>query len=202
MDESSASIRESPLPGSAARRALDLFLLVFLLARLPALAQDCTCGAPCDLLFESTIATSESLTACNTITVIGAEVLASGLADLQAGDSVTFFSGFSVRSDGSLSVRIDSLLGCDPGIDADSDGTDQCLDCDEADPNNWTSCGTCVDGDNDLAWVGCDAYVTLSGPDCDDSNTARKPGVPETCNAVDDNCNGLTDECLVCGAPP
>jgi hypothetical protein len=32
--------------------------------------------------------------------------------------------------------------------------------------------------------------------DCNDGNTAVKPGAPETCNAIDDNCDGRTDENL------
>ncbi len=30
--------------------------------------------------------------------------------------------------------------------------------------------------------------------DCNDNSTAIKPGIPEVCNGVDDNCNGSTDE--------
>jgi hypothetical protein len=38
-----------------------------------------------------------------------------------------------------------------------------------------------------------DGY-TVAQNDCDDSNPAVHPGVPEICNALDDNCNGTTDE--------
>ena len=34
-----------------------------------------------------------------------------------------------------------------------------------------------------------DGYSPNAG-DCDDHNTAVHPGAPETCNGVDDNCNG------------
>ncbi len=37
--------------------------------------------------------------------------------------------------------------------------------------------------------------ATLNG-DCDDANKAVNPGASETCNQVDDNCNGATDEGL------
>lgn len=56
--------------------------------------------------------------------------------------------------------------------------------------------GTCevvddlVDRDGDgegPAAMGC-------GGDCDDSNPAVRPGVPERCNAVDDDCDGAIDE--------
>ena len=53
--------------------------------------------------------------------------------------------------------------------DADSDGFCVTTDCGDADPNNWASCGTCIDGDGDTHYTGCDAYMTISGPDCDDS---------------------------------
>ncbi|MCK5801711.1 MAG: putative metal-binding motif-containing protein, partial [Lentisphaeria bacterium] len=39
---------------------------------------------------------------------------------------------------------------------------------DDADENNWTSCDTCVDGDGDGHYAGCDAYTSIDGPDCDD----------------------------------
>lgn len=180
------------------RRTIHMLLLLGVLAKVPALAQNCSCGAPCDLLLESDISAAESVTACNTITVIGATILPGGIADLEAGVSVSFFDGFAVHAGGVLTVALDALLSCDPMIDADLDGFDQCLDCDEADENNWLSCSSCIDGDGDSAWTNCDAYVSLSGPDCDDNDSNRKPGVTETCNATDDNCNGLVDECLNC----
>lgn len=38
-------------------------------------------------------------------------------------------------------------------------------------------------------------YIAVSG-DCNDANAAIKPGATETCNAIDDNCDGQTDEDL------
>jgi alkaline phosphatase len=40
---------------------------------------------------------------------------------------------------------------------------------------------------------GCQANA---GTDCNDSNSTINPAAPETCNNVDDNCNGFTDENL------
>jgi hypothetical protein len=67
----------------------------------------------------------------------------------------------------------------------------------------------CEDGDpctTDLCTlVGCraipkdddlDGFVDLAcgGDDCDDGNFAVKPGAAESCNHIDDNCDGETDE--------
>jgi alpha-tubulin suppressor-like RCC1 family protein len=60
------------------------------------------------------------------------------------------------------------LVGCDayaaaPGVNS--------LDCDDADTNNWRTCGGgCKDLDHDGAYIGCDRYSTLPGPDCDDTD--------------------------------
>jgi len=48
--------------------------------------------------------------------------------------------------------------------------SDAAYDCDDNDVDNIISCLTCVDGDGDGSWVGCDQYVSRSGPDCDDLN--------------------------------
>ena len=41
-------------------------------------------------------------------------------------------------------------------------------------------------------------YVPIA-TDCNDGNAAVHPGATETCNDVDDNCNGAVDEGLTCG---
>jgi ELWxxDGT repeat protein len=81
--------------------------------------------------------------------------------------------------------------------DADADGTLEPSDCDDTDPNNWVSCGTCVDADTDGFFVGCDAYVTIAGPDCDDSASTVYPWGWEVCDLIDNNCDGSTDEAPV-----
>ena len=39
-----------------------------------------------------------------------------------------------------------------------------------------------------------DGYLAAPGPDCDDASGAVHPGATEVCNAVDDDCDGATDE--------
>ena len=75
----------------------------------------------------------------------------------------------------------------DTDDDADDDVEPQCVDgdgdtrgencdagpdCDDANPNTWTSCATCADTDADGFFAGCDAYTTIDGPDCNDGNPA------------------------------
>ncbi len=38
------------------------------------------------------------------------------------------------------------------------------------------------------------ATSTCPGADCDDGNAAVRPGAPEHCNMIDDDCDGMTDE--------
>ncbi len=165
-------------------------------------AQECRCGAPCDLVLEGDLVGIATLTACNTTVALGAQVTGTGVADITVGESVVFWSGFSVLEDGQLIVTLDPSLSCDPSVDADGDGVDECLDCLDTDTDNWSSCTTCTDGDGDGTWAGCDRYETIVGPDCADGDFARKPGATETCNETDDDCNGLVDECLLCAMPP
>ncbi|MEZ4373731.1 MAG: choice-of-anchor Q domain-containing protein [Polyangiaceae bacterium] len=69
-------------------------------------------------------------------------------------------------------------------------------DCNDADPNNWVSCATCRDLDTDGHFVGCDAYVTIKGFDCDDSrpwiNKDMVDAPPLTSTDTEDwDCNGV-----------
>ena len=82
----------------------------------------------------------------------------------------------------------------DEGFDVDQDGVLACqLDCDDDDPNNWDSCATCIDFDEDGYFVGCDAYVTIQGVDCKDDDPAFHPEAPLGCDGNDHDCDGKMD---------
>jgi Zn-dependent metalloprotease/subtilisin-like proprotein convertase family protein len=67
-------------------------------------------------------------------------------------------------------------------------------DCDDTDPNVSISCGSCVDMDGDGYYTGCDLYITVDGPDCNDSDSLINPGAVEICNGIDDDCDMIIDD--------
>jgi len=108
--------------------------------------------------------------------------------------------------DGDGAINPEAVEICD-GIDNDCSGL--------PDDNVEGCINLLLDADGDLYVVeDADAclcaenpelgYVVLPGEekgfDCDDSKKALNPGAVETCNGVDDNCNGVVDEyCFLCG---
>ncbi|MCA9526863.1 MAG: putative metal-binding motif-containing protein [Myxococcales bacterium] len=60
-------------------------------------------------------------------------------------------------------------------------------------------------GDPDRVQALCEVpagYVAVCD-DCDDTRRAAKPGAPEQCNAIDDDCDGVADEgCPLCDPRP
>ncbi|MDH5491247.1 MAG: MopE-related protein [Myxococcales bacterium] len=106
------------------------------------------------------------------------------------------------------------LTQCELEPDADADGHPAIScggdDCDDADaeraPGRIEICdasghdedcdpstlGPDQDGDGYVSQACC--YLTRCGSDCDDTSADINPEAPETCNGVDDDCDGLIDE--------
>jgi hypothetical protein len=102
----------------------------------------------------------------------------------------TVDDGFDADGDG-ISDCYDTEL-CD-GLDNDGDGE---IDEDAEDADTWY---TDVDadgyGDDATATLSCDVVFGASrtGGDCDDTDADVNPGESETCNNVDDDCDGAVD---------
>ncbi len=82
---------------------------------------------------------------------------------------------------------------CD-GVDNDCDGT---VDEDATDASTWyADSDTDGYGDGSTAVSACAAPTghVADGTDCDDTTASIHPGASETCNSIDDNCDGDTDE--------
>jgi len=95
----------------------------------------------------------------------------------------------------------DADTGTNPDAVERCDGTDN--DCDAAtdeeavDQRTYYFDGD-LDGygDNDVSVVACnlpDGYV-LFGDDCDDTEPSLSPAATETCDGIDNNCDGTIDE--------
>lgn len=65
----------------------------------------------------------------------------------------------------------------------------------EVSQNWWASYIACNDNDGDgYGNPGSTACPIGNPTDCDDANASRHPGASETCNAIDDDCNGVIDD--------
>jgi hypothetical protein len=106
-------------------------------------------------------------------------------------------------------------LGADLGdcVDEDRDGVPSAAcggtDCDDADPGRYPgntevcdgddedcddeTLGPDADGDGDVYFACCDA-AGRCGSDCDDTRRTINAAAIESCNGVDDDCDGQTDE--------
>ncbi|MCK6529142.1 hypothetical protein L6R50_16835 [Myxococcota bacterium] len=81
--------------------------------------------------------------------------------------------------DADPAIRPGAADTCDDGIDQDCNGADRPCGCDETD----------FDGDGYGTAELCGASV-----DCDDTDPAVHPGAVETCDLVDEDCDGVVDE--------
>lgn len=82
----------------------------------------------------------------------------------------------------------DSNPNINPGATEECDGIDN--DCDGSTDND-PSCTVCTDADVDgfFAQDGCGTVV-----DCDDNDPSINPDAIESCDSIDNNCNGEVDE--------
>jgi len=109
------------------------------------------------------------------------------------------------------------------GPDADGDGSATCVDCDDTDPNNFPGNPEACDGaDNDCNGIADDGLSFLAyypdtdgdnfgsgtpqssctdlgggfstaGNDCDETDPAINPGATETCDGIDNDCDGFAN---------
>ena len=102
-------------------------------------------------------------------------------------------------------------------VDADGDGTPRCADCDDGNAQCDSDC-TDADGDSFCVTTDCDDVnaachsdcTDLDGDtfcvttDCDDADPGSFPSNTESCDGVDNDCNGLADyptETMGAGTP-
>ncbi len=98
----------------------------------------------------------------------------------------------------------DSSVAVFPGADELCNGIDD--DCDgEADEDAIDQGTWYADSDGDghgdasatVTACSCPSGFVASHDDCDDANAATFPGADETCNGIDDDCDGETDEAAI-----
>jgi len=92
------------------------------------------------------------------------------------------------------------LNGKDDDCDGETDGTG-CQGCTtyylDEDGDTWG-----VTGDTECLGQATGLYRATRGDDCDDVDAGVNPGMPESCNDKDDDCNGITDGENAVGCDP
>ena len=127
------------------------------------------------------------------------------------GDGLTVEAGDCDDSSAAINPLADDAAGdgidtnCDgaDGNDHDADGVQADADCDDEDPARGAATTWYVDEDGDgyglddgTAETVCEprnGFANASG-DCADSNPSAFPGAVETCNTIDDDCDGKADD--------
>jgi len=108
-----------------------------------------------------------------------------------------------VIAQGDWTTEGDTTVIATPHPDADGDGDPDVSDCNDTDATIFTSAieipydGIDQDCDGfDLNDLDKDGYVgqQAGGPDCEDQIPDINPGSSETCNSIDDDCDGSIDE--------
>jgi MYXO-CTERM domain-containing protein len=127
----------------------------------------------------------------------------SGAADVSDGDSDTYINEACPGGDDCD----DADPGLNPGVDADGDGSNACLDCNDTPglgaflyPGNTEVCGDGIDqdcsGSDDQPDADADGYTATAcgGDDCDDTNPQVNPGTDldnDTFSVCDGDCDDL-----------
>ncbi len=96
----------------------------------------------------------------------------------------------------------DANAAVHPGATEICNGVDDNCDGKTDDPGASGCTAYFADGDGDGYGVGASvclcapdkSHTATKGGDCNDAAAAISPGATETCNGVDDNCDGVTDE--------
>ena len=109
------------------------------------------------------------------------------------------------RGDSSEEDPLDEMEPCDPALDFDDDGVDDCSDADADGDGVLDASDNClffynqsqVDTDKDGLGDVCDSDADGDGvsfqDDCDDLNPAVSPLAQEVCDGLDNDCDGFVD---------